>query len=89
MGYDRELNMLIAPCTNEYVSLNQVGGKAASLIHPRQGGFNVPEVVVLTSVFFERWLTIIEVSEEWQAVTGMLQDFGSARLDLQKRAQLA
>lgn len=88
MDYDRQLNMLIALCTNEDVSLNQVGGKAASLIHLRQGGFNVPEGVVLTSVFFERWLAAIEMSEEWQAVTGMLQDLGNAQIDPGKRTQM-
>ncbi len=43
--------------TGEKTTLNQVGGKAMSLIKMTAGGFNVPSGCALTVGFFEPWLS--------------------------------
>ncbi len=53
--------------------LNQVGGKAASLIRLQQAGFDVPHGVVLTTTFFEPWLAEVQSTREWHSVIEMVQ----------------
>ena len=58
--YKLESNQLQTP------RLNEVGGKAKSLIESLQAGFNVPPGLVLTTHFFEPWLEQVKNSDEWQ-----------------------
>lgn len=69
--------------------LNEVGGKAASLIRLSQNGFNVPGGIVLTTHYFAPWIDEVERSPEWQTVvTGLLAS--ATRLPgLDDRARLA
>ena len=48
--------------------LNKVGGKAEALIETTAAGFPVPEGIVLSVNFFDKWLTKIKESDEWQAL---------------------
>ena len=51
--------------TADATSLDQVGGKAHSLIDATQAGFSVPPGVVLSVDFFRSWLDDVESSEVW------------------------
>ena len=65
-----------------------VGGKAASLIRLRQAGFDVPDAVVLTTQFFEPWLSQIQASSEWLSVLDILHSGGAGQPNRQLRAEL-
>jgi phosphoenolpyruvate synthase/pyruvate phosphate dikinase len=60
--------MLVSLSTPDAVALSRVGGKAASLIRLQQAGFEVPAGVVLTTRFFEPWLSELLKKPEWLAV---------------------
>lgn len=53
--------------------LNEVGGKAASLINLLQAGFNVPDGFVLSTGFFRTWIETVTSSQEWREVCDVLQ----------------
>ena len=61
--------MLISLSASGPAHLEDVGGKAASLIRLRQAGLDVPPGMVLTAAFFEPWLDEIGRSGEWRAVS--------------------
>ena len=80
--------MLVALSTQDNVAVDEVGGKAASLIRLTSGGFDVPTGMTLTTDFFGDWVQQLETSSEWQAVTSLLEGFASTQIDLQQRTQL-
>ena len=52
--------------TKQLPLLNQVGGKARSLIQATQAGLPVPEGMVLSVAFFAPWTADIKASQQWQ-----------------------
>lgn len=52
---------------SEPLSIQEVGGKALSLILMTQKGFPVPQGFVLPVHFFEPWLETLAASTEWRA----------------------
>lgn len=50
------------------VTLDQVGGKAKSLIETTRAGMPVPEGIVLSVAFFDEWLDKIRSSIEWYSL---------------------
>ena len=48
----------------------EVGGKAASLIRLFQAGYRVPEGFILTTSFFEPWLTRLQTTAAWDEFLG-------------------
>lgn len=81
--------MLVSLATSDPVEIDQVGGKAASLIRLKQNGLEVPGGVVLTTLFFEPWLTEIQTSSEWRSAIEMVQSIGFRSPNLTQRADLA
>ena len=69
--------MQLALSTPDAPRLTEVGGKAASLIRLAQGGFRVPDGVVLTTEFFSLWIEQIELSQGADS-TRLFRDFTSA-----------
>ncbi len=59
--------MIVPFSTADAQALDQVGGKAHSLIDATRAGFRVPPGVVLSVDFFRPWLDKIEGSEAWAA----------------------
>jgi len=81
--------MLVPLSTPDAAELNRMGGKAVSLIRLQQNGFYVPHGVVLTTQFFEPWLTEVQTTSEWLSVLGALQINASGQPNLQQRAELS
>ena len=81
--------MLVSLATSDLVEIDQVGGKAASLIRLKQNGLEVPGGVVLTTLFFEPWLAEIQTSSEWRSAIEMVQSIGFRSPNLTQRADLA
>jgi len=48
-------------------TVEQVGGKALSLIYSAAKGFPVPNAVVLSTDFFDPWMELLKASPEWKA----------------------
>ncbi len=59
--------MIVPFSTAGATTLDQVGGKALSLIDATRAGFRVPQGVVLGVDFFRQWLEEVENSEAWGA----------------------
>jgi len=74
--------------TQEMPPLSEVGGKAASLIRLRQGGFKVPDGVVLTTAFFAPWIQQIEASETWGTVLATIHQSRARLPNLEQRERL-
>ena len=81
--------MLVPLSTPDAAVLNRVGGKATSLIRLQQAGLEVPHGLVLTTRFFEPWLTEVQATSEWLSVLEVLQVNGSRQPNLQQRAELS
>jgi len=75
--------------TTDVVHLAEVGGKAASLIRLGQGGFRVPDGVVLTTAFFAPWIRQIESSELWRTVIATVTTSRTRVPNLRERERLA
>ena len=54
--------------TKENPSLDEVGGKALSLISTTKAGLPVPEGLALTVAFFQLWTDHIKAKDEWRAL---------------------
>ena len=67
----------------------EVGGKAASLIRLGQGGFRVPDGIVLTTAFFAPWIRQIESSELWRTVVATVTTSHTRAPNLRERERLA
>jgi rifampicin phosphotransferase len=62
--------MIYSFSTDLTPTLDQVGGKARSLIDATAAGFRVPAGIVLSVDFFRPWTEAIESSEVWAAFLG-------------------
>ena len=80
--------MQVRLATQETPPLSEVGGKAASLIRLAQGGFKVPEGIVLTTAFFAPWIQQIEISDLWQSVITMVRPSRVRIPNLEQRERL-
>lgn len=49
--------------------LELIGGKGQSLLHLAEAGFMVPTGVVLSTEFFQPWMTQIKATPEWETFT--------------------
>ena len=47
-------------------TLEQIGGKGLSLLHSNKKGFNVPFTVVLSTKFFQPWISLLKATLEWK-----------------------
>ena len=61
------------PGTN-HASIEQVGGKAYSLIRLSSAGLAVPPGIVLTCAFFEPWFETVLASAEWKLLPAVPTD---------------
>jgi phosphohistidine swiveling domain-containing protein len=64
------MTLLYPFLTDETPGLEQVGGKAMSLISMTEHGLPVPSGFVLTVAFFQPWLDLVVASAEWSQVLG-------------------
>jgi pyruvate,water dikinase len=64
------MTMLYPFLTDKTPGLDQVGGKALSLISMTKHGLPVPSGFVLTVAFFQPWLDLVVASAEWSKVLG-------------------
>ncbi len=81
--------MQLALSTPDAPRLTEVGGKAASLIRLAQGGFRVPDGVVLTTEFFSTWIGRIEAGEAWRSVIERVNSNRARVPNLDEREYLA
>ena len=51
----------------ESARIEQVGGKALSLIQSVKNGHNIPPAVIISSDFFKPWFDFVKNSQEWKA----------------------
>ena len=64
--------------------MDQVGGKALSLIDMTREGMPVPPGFVFTVQFFEPWIRALELAREWEAIQdAAVDDLGQATQALQ------
>ena len=54
--------------------INNIGGKAISLIRLTSNNFNVPPGIILTSNFFNEWMNLIKTSSNWEKLTSEIKD---------------
>ncbi len=66
--------------TKDHTELSLVGYKAMSLIKMTNGGFIVPEGIVLSVDFFKEWIDTVENSIEWKDYAKSPSDFNYDRL---------
>ena len=71
--------MIYSFSTEPTPTLDQIGGKAHSLIAATGAGFRVPDGFVLSVDFFRPWIEAVESSEVWAAF------LGSADAELRQR----
>jgi phosphohistidine swiveling domain-containing protein len=64
------MTLLYPFLTDRTPGLDQVGGKAMSLISMTEHGLPVPSGFVLTVAFFRPWLDLVVASAEWSQVLG-------------------
>ncbi len=64
------MTLLYPFLTDESPGLEEVGGKAMSLISMTRLGLPVPSGFVLTVAFFQPWLDLVAASTEWSQVLG-------------------
>ena len=82
------MNWILPFTTTEHPQLDQVGGKALSLIEMTRQKLPVPFGVVLTTQFFEEWLAVIKETPEWQIILeGREEALPSATIALQALCQ--
>ena len=78
------MRTIIAFTATEASDIEQVGGKALSLITMTRQGLPVPPGFVLTVRFFEPWLTALEVTPAWAALqAASVADLGQSTRALQ------
>lgn len=68
------MNLIYAFSTHQEVALEQVGGKAMSLIRMTKYGLPVPPGFVLTVAFFLPWLDTIKRMADWQELVYSFPD---------------
>ena len=61
-------NVIYNFTTNQNPALNEVGGKAKSLIATTQAGLPVPGGLALTVAFFQEWTDTIKAGNEWKTL---------------------
>lgn len=64
------MNWILPFTTIEQVQLDQVGGKALSLIEMTRRNLPVPPGFVLTVQFFDEWATKLQATQEWELIVG-------------------
>jgi pyruvate,water dikinase len=62
------MNTILPFSGTEILPIDQVGGKALSLITMLKTGMPVPPGFVLTVSFFAPWITALQATPQWQAV---------------------
>ena len=65
---------LMVPLRTADLPLDQIGGKAASLVRLASAGFPVPDGWLLTTEFFESWTARLGQSDEWREVCRLTAD---------------
>ncbi|HSG43910.1 MAG TPA: PEP/pyruvate-binding domain-containing protein, partial [Anaerolineales bacterium] len=70
-------------------SVAQVGGKAHSLIHSHNKGFNVPPAVILSTDFFTPWIEALKITPEWDAFSLAKKEAASAKAVKQASLSIA
>ena len=73
--------MIYSFSTEPTPALDQIGGKAHSLIAATKAGFRVPDGFVLSVSFFRPWIEAVESSAVWAAF------LGSAESELRQRCE--
>ncbi len=81
--------MQVSLSTPDAPIIAEVGGKAASLIRLRRGGFKVPDGIVLTTAFFAPWIEHVEATGAWRSVIAMLNSSRTRLPNLNERERLA
>jgi pyruvate,water dikinase len=80
--------MILPFTTAELPHLDQVGGKALSLIRMTQEDLPVPPGVVITAAFFEPWFAAVQATEAWGAAqTAAWEELAPAAQALQSLCQ--
>ena len=62
------MNTILPFSATEIPPIDQVGGKALSLITMLKAGMPVPPGFVLTVSFFAPWIAALQATPQWQAV---------------------
>lgn len=82
------MTAILAFNTDLLPRLDQVGGKALSLIEMTRAGMPVPPGFVLTVDFFTPWLEVLKGSSYWSELkTDSVQDLGATALAIQALAR--